>query len=85
MLKEVEEALGAHELVKLRVDADSPDDRFAVAEALAALPGVNVVQILGGAILTYKRHPRHPKYEGRRAAARAKPPDGGGARKRARS
>ena len=53
VLKEVEEALGAHELMKLRVDADSPDDRFAVAEALAALPGVNVVQIVGRAILAY--------------------------------
>ena len=79
VLKEVEEALAAHELVKLRVDADSPDDRFAVAEAVGALPGVNVVQILGGAILTYKRHPQHPRYEGRRAAARAKSAAGDGA------
>ena len=29
--------------------------------------GVNVVQVLGGAILIYKRHPKHPRYEGRRA------------------
>jgi RNA-binding protein len=71
VLKQVEQALADHELVKVRVDADSPDDRFAVADALAELPGVNVVQVLGRAILIYKRHPKHPRYEGKRAAAAA--------------
>jgi RNA-binding protein len=72
VLKQVEQALADHELVKVKVDADSPDDRFAVADALAALPGVNVVQILGRAILIYKRHPQKPRYEGRRAAEKEK-------------
>lgn len=71
VLKQVEQALADHELVKVRVDADSPDDRFAAADALGALPGVNVVQILGRAILIYKRHPQKPRYEGKRAAAAA--------------
>ena len=65
--KQVEQALADHELVKVRVDADSPEDRFAAADALAGLPGANVVQILGRAILVYKRHPHKPRYEGRRA------------------
>ena len=64
VIKQVEQALADHELVKMKVDADSPDDRFAVAESVAALPGVNVVQIVGHAILIYKRHPREPRYEG---------------------
>jgi RNA-binding protein len=68
VLKQVEQALADHELVKVKVDADSPDDRFGVADELAALPGVNVVQILGRAILIYKRHPQKPRYEGKRAA-----------------
>ena len=85
VLKQVEEALAAHELVKVRVDADSPEDRFAVADALAALPGVNVVQILGRAILVYKRHPQKPRYEGSKAAARSKPAGGEKPRKRSRS
>lgn len=72
VLKQVEQALADHELVKARVDADSPDDRFAAADALGALPGVNVVQVLGGAILIYKRHPKHPRYEGRKAEEKAK-------------
>jgi RNA-binding protein len=71
VLKQVEQALADHELVKVKVDADSPDDRFAAADELAALPGVNVVQILGRAILIYKRHPQKPRYEGRKAEARA--------------
>jgi RNA-binding protein len=71
VLQQVGQALADHELVKVKVDADSPDDRFAAADELAALPGVNVVQILGRAILIYKRHPQKPRYEGRKAAEKA--------------
>jgi RNA-binding protein len=63
VLKQVEQTLADHELVKLKVDTDSPDDRLAVAEGLGALPGVNVVQIVGHAVLIYKRHPRQPRFE----------------------
>src|ERR1041385_2031179 len=71
VVKQVEQALVDHELVKLRVDAESPDDRFAAADQLAAQPGVNVVQIVGRAILIYKRHPHQPRYEGSAAEKRA--------------
>ena len=71
VLKQVEQALADHELVKVKVDADSPDDRFAAADQLAELPGANIVQILGRAILVYKRHPQKPRYEGKRAEAKA--------------
>ena len=64
VLKQVEQTLHDHELVKMKVDADSPDDRLAVAELLAARPGVNIVQIVGHVILIYKRHPREPRFEG---------------------
>jgi RNA-binding protein len=70
VIKQVEQALADHELVKLRVDADSPADRYSVAEWLAARPGVNIVQIVGHAILVYKRHPHKPRYEGRAAEVR---------------
>ena len=70
VLKQVEQALADHELVKVKVDADSPDDRFAAADELAALPGVNVVQIVGRAVLIYKRHPHQPRYEGKAAEAK---------------
>jgi RNA-binding protein len=60
-----------HELVKVRLAAECPDDRFAIAERLAAEPGVNIVQILGRTILLYKRHPQEPKFEGKRVKAGA--------------
>ena len=68
--KQVEQALADHELIKVKVDADSPDDRFAAADQLAAQPGVNVVQIVGRAVLIYKRHPHQPRYEGKAAEAK---------------
>src|SRR4051812_38246676 len=64
LVKQLEQALADHELVKLKVAADSPADRFAVADELAALPGVNIVQIVGGVVLLYKRHPQEARYEG---------------------
>lgn len=73
LVKQVEQALADHELIKLKVAGDVPGDRFEVADKLAALPGVNVVQIVGGAILLYKRHPGEARYEGNgtKAAAQA--------------
>src|SRR5260221_2533539 len=58
VIKQVEPTLADHELVKTKVDADSPDDRFAVAPSLAALPGVSVLPIVGRPILICKRHRR---------------------------
>lgn len=61
-------ALFDHELVKVKLEAECPDDRYAVADRLGEQPGVNVVQILGRTILLYKRHPQEPRFEGKRAA-----------------
>jgi RNA-binding protein len=83
VLKQVERALADHELIKVRVDADSPDDRYAAADQLAERPGVNIVQIVGHAILVYKRHPHEPRYEGspEARALRRKPARAGGSRR----
>ncbi|MES1172386.1 MAG: YhbY family RNA-binding protein [Bacteroidota bacterium] len=62
-------ALFDHELVKVKLAAECPVDRFAVADKLAEEPGVNVVQILGRTILVYKRHPQKPRFEGKRMPA----------------
>lgn len=61
-------ALFDHELVKVKLEAECPDDRFIMADRLATEPGVSVVQILGRTILLYKRHPQAPRFEGKRAA-----------------
>jgi len=84
-------ALFDHELVKVRLEAESPDDRYTVADQLAEQPGLNVVQILGRTILLYKRHPQEPRFEGKRAeggegVAKEKPkPIGRGSRRRAKA
>jgi RNA-binding protein len=65
------QTLDDHELVKVKIAAECPQDRFAVASALAEMPGVNVVQILGRTVLVYKRHPHTPRFEGDKARARA--------------
>jgi RNA-binding protein len=71
LLQQVQQVLADHELVKIKVGGECPQDRFEVAERLASEPGVNVVQIVGRVILLYKRHPRTPRYEGKRAAPAA--------------
>jgi len=63
VLKQLDEQLTAHELVKVRVGAESPEDRFEAAERLGAAAGAQLAQILGRTILVCRRHPEKPKYE----------------------
>ena len=67
LLRQVQQALADHELIKIKIGGESPSDRFAVADKLATEPGVSIVQIVGRVILAYKRHPKTPKFEGKRA------------------
>lgn len=69
LVQQLTQTLLDHELVKVKVAAECPADRFEVADRLGAEPGVDVVQILGRTILLYKRHPQAPRYEGARAVA----------------
>jgi RNA-binding protein len=65
VLAQVAQALFDHELVKVRIGTECPADRFAVADALAEQPGTSVVQVIGRTVLTYKRHPKKPRFEGK--------------------
>jgi RNA-binding protein len=67
VIAQVARALFDHELVKVKLARECPETRFEVAERLGDGPGVNVVQILGNTILLYKRHPKHPHFEGEAA------------------
>src|SRR5687767_9197349 len=67
VVKQVTHALGDHELVKVKIGAECPESRFAIAETLSTEPGVEVAQILGRTVLLYKRHPHRPRFEGPRA------------------
>jgi RNA-binding protein len=64
VLRQLDRALLDHELVKVKVGSESPDDRFQAAEALRdGAPGAVLAQVLGRTVLLYRRHPRKPRYE----------------------
>lgn len=59
----VSEALERHELVKVRIGTECPDDRHDVAARLAPAVKGEVVQVLGRTLLVYRRHPKEPKIQ----------------------
>jgi RNA-binding protein len=72
VLAQLSEALDHHELVKVKVGTESPEDRFEVADRLAAADGVQVAQVIGRTILAYRKHPRTPRFEALDADERAR-------------
>ncbi len=54
-------ALATHELVKVRVGTECPDEPADLATRLPPLLTAELVQRLGRTILLYKRHPKKPK------------------------
>jgi RNA-binding protein len=63
LLKQLDEALEAHELVKVKIGTESPEDRFEAADRLGAETRAQVAQILGRTILVYRKHPKKPRFE----------------------
>lgn len=63
LLNQLTRAIADHELVKVKLGTECPDDRFTVAAEFAKMSGVNVSQILGRTILLYKKRAKNPKIE----------------------
>lgn len=63
VLTQLSEALDHHELVKLKVGSESPEDRFEVADRLAGAADVQLAQVIGRTILAYRKHARTPRFE----------------------
>jgi RNA-binding protein len=63
VLKQLRQALGDHELVKVKLGTECPESRFETADHLAADPEVHIAQILGRTILVYKRDPERSRFE----------------------
>jgi RNA-binding protein len=57
----VDVALTRHELIKVRVDADAPEDRHEVADALTTRLRASEVQVIGHVVVLYRRHPPEPQ------------------------
>lgn len=87
VLRQLGEALEAHELVKVKLGTETPEDRFEAAERIGAEPEVQVAQVLGRTMLVYRRHPERPRFEpapqGARPASRGPGRAGEGAGRRA--
>jgi RNA-binding protein len=63
LLREIEECLQAHELIKVRVLESAPLERRACAEAICAATGADLAQSVGRMLLLYRAHPEKPVLE----------------------
>jgi len=61
--RQLDRALLDHELVKVKVGTEAPEDRFLAAERLGAETGAGVAQVLGRTVLLYRKHPEKPRFE----------------------
>ena len=61
--KQILGALADHELIKIKLGSECPQDRFEVAAWMAGEPGVQVAQILGRTLLLYKQDPEESRFE----------------------
>ena len=57
----VDQALTDHELIKLKVGENAPDDRKEVSRRLAEATNSAEVQVLGRTILLYRPDPEEPR------------------------
>jgi RNA-binding protein len=62
-LTQVDEALTARELVKMRVLESSPVTSREAAQELAAKTNADIVQVIGYRFVLYRRNPKNPKIE----------------------
>lgn len=60
VLDAIDEALARHELVKVRLGTECPDERDDVADKLGPALDAHVAQTIGRTILVYRRHPQKP-------------------------
>jgi RNA-binding protein len=61
VLHALDDALAAHELVKVRMRA--PDDKRALAAELAAATGAALAGVIGHTAILYRAHPDDPRLE----------------------
>ncbi len=59
----VESAIAEHELVKVRIGTECPDDRSEVAARLGPAVKGEVAQLLGRTVLLYRKRPKDSKIQ----------------------
>ena len=60
VVKQAEAQLAAHELIKVRMGDNAPDDRHVTAEALADRTHAYLAQVIGRTALLYRRRQQDP-------------------------
>ncbi len=60
LVKQVDDALAARELVKLRALETAPEEPGALAWQLAEATGSEVVQVIGRRLILYRKNPKKP-------------------------
>jgi RNA-binding protein len=73
VVRQLAQALLDHELVKVKVGTESPEDRFEAADRLAGAAQAQLAQILGRTLLLYRKHPKKPRFEAAERAAEPSP------------
>lgn len=61
--RQVDRALDDHELIKVRVGENSPEDRFQVAEDLTTWLGAHLAGKAGRVLTLYRMHPEKPRIQ----------------------
>jgi RNA-binding protein len=59
--KQADEQLEAHELIKVKVSENAPEDRKTTAGALAQRCHAHLAQVLGRTALLYRRRKENPR------------------------
>ena len=59
----VDTALDEHELIKVRIGTECPDDRHEVAERLAPSVKSEIAQVLGRTLLLWRKRPKDSKIQ----------------------
>lgn len=55
VLSQIDAALAAHELIKVRISADSPDGREEAAELISAGTKSEIAQVIGRIVVVFRR------------------------------
>jgi RNA-binding protein len=63
VLRQLDDALETHELIKVKVGKESPDEGPTAAAAIQAGTQASVVQILGRTMVVYRAREKDPKIQ----------------------
>ena len=61
VVRQVDQALTDHELIKVRIGSESPVGRDDAAALLSDRTGAELAGTIGRVMILYRQHPEHPK------------------------